>query len=215
MMAAVCAIKYQFSLKVNTNCKPHTRICNASEKKWITPQGLLPGDRVGVVAPAGPVNREELESGLHVIVKMGFKPVTGSHVLARKGFLAGSDAARAEDFMTMIEDPSIRAIFCARGGYGVNRILPLLDPRLIRKHPKIVVGSSDITLLLSYLNQHCDLVAYHGPMVSASFGCRPMSRSRKQFRNFLQGVRTQTPFTLRKAVRSIWGLPQGVLLAAT
>jgi muramoyltetrapeptide carboxypeptidase len=144
---------------------------------------------VGVVAPAGPVDPQELETGLNVIRGMGFQPVLGRCVNDRKHFLAGEDEDRADDLMVMFQNPEIKAIFCARGGYGVNRILPLLDSKIIRKNPKVVVGSSDITLLLIYLLQKCGLVAFHGPMVSGSFGCKPMKISKTQFRKILTGVK--------------------------
>ena len=107
----------------------------------------------------------------------------------RKHFLAGEDEDRADDLMVMFQNPEIKAIFCARGGYGVNRVLPLLDPKIIRKNPKVVVGSSDITLLLVYLLQKCGLVSFHGPMVAGSFGCKPMKISKTQFRKLLTGVK--------------------------
>jgi len=160
-----------------------------SNLRLIRPKKLKQGDMVGVVAPAGPVDPEHLEAGLSVIRGMGFQPVLGRFVNDRKHFLAGEDADRADDLMVMFQNPEIKAIFCARGGYGVNRILPLLDSKIIRKHPKVVVGSSDITLLLIYLLQKCGLVAFHGPMVAGSFGCKPMKISKTQFRKVLTGVK--------------------------
>lgn len=152
------------------------------------PKKLKQGDAVGVVAPAGPVDPEHLEKGLRVIRGMGFQPVLGESVTARNGFLAGTDADRARDLMAMFEDPEIKGIFCARGGYGVNRVLPLLKPKIIQANPKAVVGSSDITLLLLYLMQKCSLIGFHGPMVAGSFGCRPMTLSKTQFRKTLTGT---------------------------
>ncbi len=164
-------------------------------KTPVRPKKLVQGDTVGVVAPAGPVNPQELERGLAIIRGMGFKVLLGEHLKDRQGYLAGSDADRAEDVMGMFENPEVKAIFCARGGYGVNRILPLLDSRTIQRNPKIVVGSSDITLFLLYLVQKCSLVAFHGPMVAGSFGCHPMKASKTQFRKILTGqkVRLSVP----------------------
>ena len=149
------------------------------------PSRLKEGDCVGIVAPAGPVNREELEKGLRVIRRMGFRPVLGEHVFSRERFLAGADEDRAHDLMAMFEDKAVKAIFCARGGYGVNRVLPLLDPRIIRKNPKILVGASDITLLLLYIHQKCSSIAFHGPMVSGNFGRYPMRKTKSQFQQIL------------------------------
>lgn len=160
-----------------------------ANRRLIRPKKLSQGDKVGVVAPAGPVDLLELEAGLKVVRGMGFQPVLGDHVKDRQHFLAGKDKDRAGDLMAMFENPEIKGIFCARGGYGANRILPLLDSRIIRKNPKVVVGSSDITLLLIYLIQKCGLVAFHGPMVSGSFGCKPMKISKTQFRKMVTGVK--------------------------
>ena len=160
-----------------------------ANRRLIRPKKLKQGDLVGVVAPAGPVDPQHLETGLKVVRGMGFQPVLGRFVNDRRHFLAGEDEDRADDLMVMFQNPEIKAIFCARGGYGVNRILPLLDSRIIRKNPKVVVGSSDITLLLIYLIQICGLVAFHGPMVSGSFGCKPMKISKTQFRKMVTGVK--------------------------
>jgi muramoyltetrapeptide carboxypeptidase len=96
------------------------------------------------------------------------------HLRQRRGFLAGSDRQRAEDLMGMFLDPRVKAMVCARGGYGSARLLPLLDYRAIRQHPKIVVGYSDITSLHLALLKQANLVSFHGPMLSSDFvkeGC--------------------------------------------
>ncbi|MFQ5449807.1 MAG: LD-carboxypeptidase [Nitrospinaceae bacterium] len=154
---------------------------------------------MGVVAPAGPVDPESLEKGLRVLQRMGFKPLVGKYVLSRHRYLAGKDEDRASDLMAMFENPKVKAIFCARGGYGVNRLLPLLKPKKIRKHPKILVGASDITLLLLYLLQKCSLAAFHGPMVAGNFGRHPMRKSKKQFFDLLTGKREGRKISSRQA----------------
>lgn len=160
---------------------------SARKPKALTlPPRLNPGDRIGVVAPAGPVDAAVYRKGLSVIAGMGWVPVPGRHVESSRRFLAGSDEARAEDLMQMFENPDIRAIFCARGGYGVNRLLPLLDRATIRRHPKAVIGSSDITLLLSFLLDKCSMVAFHGPM-AVTFGRHAMRKTRSQFAGLLSG----------------------------
>jgi len=156
-------------------------------KKLIRPKKLKKGDTVGIVAPAGPVDLELLEKGLQVIRSMKLEPVLGKHVLSKRGYLAGKDEDRADDLMSMFANQDVKAILCARGGYGVNRLLPLLKPNIIRKNPKIVVGASDITLLLLYLAQKCSLVAFHGPMVGGNFGQYGMKKTKKQFHDLLTG----------------------------
>ena len=147
-------------------------------------------DKVGVVAPAGPVDKAQLQKGLGVISEMGFQPVLGRYVYNRSRFFAGTDLQRAKDIMDMVLNPEIKAIFCARGGYGTNRILEYLDAKSIRANTKIFVGSSDITLLLHYLYLHCGLVGFHGPLIAGSFGRTPMKQSQEQFRNILMGKST-------------------------
>jgi muramoyltetrapeptide carboxypeptidase len=145
------------------------------------------GDVVGVVAPAGPVDPDLLEKGLKTLRRMELEPLLGKHVLSRRGYLAGKDEERALDLMSMFANKDVKAIFCARGGYGVNRLLPWLKPNVIRKNPKIFVGASDITLLLLYLYQKCSLVGFHGPMVAGNFGRYAMRKSKKQFHDLLTG----------------------------
>ena len=169
------------------------------------------GDKVGVVAPAGPVDKSQLEAGLAVIREMGFKPMLGKHIFARSRFMAGSDQDRAQDLMEMFRNPEVRAIFCARGGYGANRILSLLKPDEIRANPKIVVGSSDITLLLNFLVQQCRLVAFHGPMVAGSFGRAEMKQSKRQFKSLLTASDKAKFFRASKAKVFSKGVAQGKL----
>ncbi|MZH15667.1 MAG: LD-carboxypeptidase [Nitrospinae bacterium] len=156
----------------------------------IRPPKLHSGDKVGIVAPAGPVNREQLEKGLDVISEMGFEPVLGNFVYERSRYLAGTDSQRAKDVMDMVRNREIKAVFCARGGYGANRILDHLDAKVIRNNAKIFVGSSDITVLLHYLYLKAGVPGFHGPMIAGSFGRAPMKSSRAQFKNILMGKPT-------------------------
>ena len=156
-------------------------------KKLIRPKKLKKGDAVGIVAPAGPVDPELLEKGLKIIRSFQLEPVLGEHLFSKRGYLAGKDEDRADDLMSMFKNQDVKAILCARGGYGVNRLLPLLKPGIIRKNPKILVGASDITLLLLYLAKKCSLVAFHGPMVGGNFGQYGMKKTKKQFHDLLTG----------------------------
>ena len=130
---------------------------------------------------------------------MGFRYVLGKNVLSQNGFLAGSDSERAKDFMSMVKNPEVTAILCTRGGYGVNRIMKRLDFDLIKKVRKPIIGSSDITILLNYLNRKCSLVSFHGPMVAGSFGRMPMTKSRKTFCQALMGNMEMYSYSKRSA----------------
>lgn len=135
----------------------------------IKPPGLRPGDRVAVVAPAGAVDRELLDRGLESLRGFGLQPVCSAHLFDQHFYMAGSDEARAADLQTAFRQPDIKAVFCARGGAGMLRLLPRLDPLVFRDRPKIFLASSDVTSFLLYLYQKCGVVAFHGPMVAGDF----------------------------------------------
>lgn len=127
------------------------------------PPPLRSGDRIGIVAPAGPVDPEPLEAGINVIRRYGFEVIPAPHLYKRTGFFAGTDRERAADLLAMLEDPSIHAVLCARGGYGSQRLLPLLSGAIPTMAPKLFVGYSDITALHALL-QRSGWITWHGPM---------------------------------------------------
>ncbi len=131
------------------------------------PARLKPGDKIGIVAPAGPFDRDEFEQGLNVLQEMGFEVYVPGGLLDARGYLAGTDEHRAEAVNQLFADESIDAMICARGGYGSLRILPLLDYDTIAQNPKVFTGFSDITALLTVLFDRCGLVTFHGPVVTS------------------------------------------------
>jgi muramoyltetrapeptide carboxypeptidase len=123
---------------------------------------------VALVAPAGPLGeRDDVQRGVELCQALGYEPVPGTHVLDRYGYLAGTDQARLADLNQALRDPAIDAIWCLRGGYGVTRILPYVDLEALVRHPKVVIGYSDITALLLALNRATGVVTFHGPMSRA------------------------------------------------
>lgn len=138
------------------------------------PKRLRPGDRVGIVAPSGPVPEEKLTEGLEFLREWGLEPVVANHVCDPHpsfDYLAGIDEHRVRDFQESWCDPSLSAVFAARGGYGTQRVLDLLDWDALRDAaPKVFVGYSDLTVMHEALAQQLGLVTLHGPMAtSASF----------------------------------------------
>ncbi|MEZ4702114.1 MAG: LD-carboxypeptidase [Rhodothermales bacterium] len=130
----------------------------------IKPNRLRPGDTVGIVSPAGVTyHRVQIEILQEVIEVLGLKMKAGAHMLDRWGYLAGRDEDRAADINAMFADPEVDAIFALAGGWGSGRTLPYLDFELIRTHPKIFLGYSDITALLLAIQARTGLVAFHGP----------------------------------------------------
>jgi muramoyltetrapeptide carboxypeptidase len=130
----------------------------------IKPPRLKQGDGVGIIAPAGPVEPSEIEPAISLLESHGFKVCLGLHVYERKAYLAGDDEARLADLHEMFRNDEVRLILCARGGYGVHRILENIDYALAKKNPKIILGYSDITALLIALYRKTGLVTFHGPM---------------------------------------------------
>ena len=135
----------------------------------VKPRALRPGDRIAIVAPASPFSREEFDAGVIELRQLGFEPVFSNDIFARADYLAGSADLRARDFLGVWKDPDIAGVVAARGGYGSVHLLPLLDAAEIRRHGKVFVGYSDNTSILTWLNQACGLVAFHGPMVEGRF----------------------------------------------
>ena len=138
----------------------------SKDNKSIRPPSLKPGDTMGIVAPAGPFDPDKFMKGKAVLESMGFQTIFDDSIFQKNGFLAGTDFQRADQVNHLFADPSVQAIVCARGGYGSMRILSLLDFETIQKNPKIFLGFSDISALLSVLYDQCGLVTFHGPLVT-------------------------------------------------
>ena len=135
----------------------------------IKPRRLRLGDTIGIIAPASAsANPDGYARSAAALEQLGFKPKLSPNVRQRWGFLAGTDAERAADLMSMFTDDEVKGIICLRGGYGSARILPLLDFAVIRRHPKVFVGYSDITSLHCALRLQAGLVSFHGPMLEGA-----------------------------------------------
>ncbi|MEE1840814.1 S66 peptidase family protein [Streptomyces sp. JV190] len=132
------------------------------------PARLRPGARIAVVSPSGPVPADRLEAGLDVLRGWGLEPVEAPHVRqVHPGldYLAGTDEERAGDLQRAWCDPSVDAVICARGGYGVQRMADLVDWAAMRAAgPKVFIGYSDITVLHEAFAQRVGLATLHGPM---------------------------------------------------
>ena len=132
----------------------------------LNPPALNPGDLVGIVAPASNVKRNDLEAGCEALRRAGYRPFYFDSVLEQDLYFAGSAERRARELEAMFEREDVKAVLCARGGYGSNYLLDALDLQKIKSHPKIFVGYSDLTTLLTYFLDAAGLVTFHGPMVA-------------------------------------------------
>jgi muramoyltetrapeptide carboxypeptidase len=137
----------------------------ASNRKLVKPPALRPGDTVGIVAPASNVKPSELQAGCEALRRAGYKPFYLDSILDRDLYFAGTVARRIRELEQMFESEEVRAVICARGGYGANYLLKELDPARIIRNPKIFVGYSDLTALLTHFVDS-GLVTFHGPMVA-------------------------------------------------
>ena len=139
------------------------------EKKIIKPPRLKTGDTIGLIAPGSFIDDGELRDSIHSLELLGFKVVYTNNILARDGYLAGTDEQRASDINEMFSRKDINAVVAARGGYGCTRILPMLDYGVIKNNPKILVGYSDITALLFGIFKETGLICFHGPVGISTF----------------------------------------------
>ncbi|MER7840055.1 LD-carboxypeptidase [Streptomyces sp. NPDC096040] len=141
-------------------------------RELVRPSRLTPGARVAVVAPSGPVVEERLQAGLDILRGWDLDPVVAPHALAKDGglgYLAGSDPDRAADLQRAWCDPSVSAVLCARGGFGAQRLVDLLDWEAMRAAgPKAFVGFSDATVLHEAFATRLGLATLYGPVASGA-----------------------------------------------
>jgi muramoyltetrapeptide carboxypeptidase len=141
-----------------------------SKQPVIKPRRLSQGDLVGLIGPAGATfHPDRAEIARENLAALGLRVRFGDHLLDRYGYLAGRDEDRAADINHFFADPEVRAVLAQGGGWGCNRLLPLLDYELIRKNPKIVMGFSDVTGLILGIHSKTGLVTFHGPMGGSSW----------------------------------------------
>jgi muramoyltetrapeptide carboxypeptidase len=147
----------------------------------IKPRALKPGDRLAVVAPASAFKRDEFDAGVKELSRLGFRPTFDEGVFARERYLAGSAVLRAAAVRRAWADPEIAGIVCVRGGFGSAQLLPLLDKAEAARARKPLIGYSDVTSLLTFLTLHCNLVAFHGPMLAGRFDRGAAGYDRESF----------------------------------
>src|SRR5688572_11637505 len=160
----------------------------------IKPPSLKQGDLVGVVAPASNIKRDLLDEGCHELERLGFRVLYRPGITSALRYFAGTDERRAAEFLEMVRNPDVRAIFCARGGYGSARIIPYLEPEIIQANPKIINGCSDITTLLSFVDRQ-GIVSFHGPMVATTLRQGPAAYDEAVLLDILQGRKVSFPLT--------------------
>jgi muramoyltetrapeptide carboxypeptidase len=138
-------------------------------KTLVRPPRLVPGSRVALVAPAGPIlERDDLTRAGALCRALGYEPVLGKNAYSHHGYLAGTDDERLADLNAAVQDPGIDAIWCIRGGYGTIRLVDRVDYAALARHPKVVIGFSDITVLLNAVTRCTGVISFHGPVARAA-----------------------------------------------
>jgi muramoyltetrapeptide carboxypeptidase len=152
----------------------------------ILPAAMQQGDTIGLVSPSGPIiNRDNLEKGIQILKDAGYTLKFYRDFVNTEGYLAGSDQERADEFNSIWSDPEVKAVIAARGGYGSLRMLDMLDLEHVQKNPKILIGFSDLTVLLTAIHKITGMVTFHGPVVTTLASIDETSR--KSFFDVLSG----------------------------
>lgn len=146
---------------------------------------LEPGDTIGIVAPASFATSDKIGPAVDNLTKMGYQVRLGKSCSSRWHSYAGDDQLRAGDLNSFFEADAIKAIICLRGGYGVLRLLDKLEYNIIKNHPKILVGYSDLTLIHLSINQRANLITFHGPMLTSNFTAELDSETKASFEDAL------------------------------
>lgn len=128
------------------------------------PPFLRTGDKVAIVAPAGLIGPEQIASAIKIIESWNLSVILGKHLFSKYYNFAGSDTERTVDLQAALDNPEIKAVFCARGGYGAIRIIDKLDWSGFIKNPKWIIGYSDMTILHACINNVLKIASVHGPM---------------------------------------------------
>lgn len=139
---------------------------NPSERVIIPPY-LKPGDTIGITSPAGHISLEEIQPAKLLMEQWGFRVLVGSTIGKQDYTFGGTDEERRADLQSMLDDPAIHAVMCARGGYGLVRIIDRLDFSRLRRKPKWIIGFSDVTVLHSHLSSQLNMASIHSKMCNS------------------------------------------------
>lgn len=140
----------------------------ASKLLMKTPPYLKKGDTIGIVAPAGFMPLEKMEACIHTLENWGYQVKLGNTTHSNStNYFSGTDDERLADLQMMLDDKDVKAILCARGGYGMSRIVDRIDFKRFKKNPKWIIGFSDITVLLAHVYARFKIASLHAPMAAA------------------------------------------------
>ena len=174
------------------------------------PPALAPGDKIRLVAPASPFDRNAFKAGFSALTALGFEPVVAKAEFSARGFLAGDDASRAERLARALAEPETKAVWAIRGGYGTVRTLAQLDLGRLRRSDKLMIGFSDLTALLVNLATPGGLACVHGPVITQL--AKLSGAQRRWVRALICDPRPSGPVPLGRLKRVVPGRVDGPLL---
>lgn len=166
---------------------------------------------IAIFAPAGPVDAKKLSAGVARLVSAGFVPRTARGLLEENGYLAGNDAHRAAQASWAISLPEARGLMAARGGYGTSRILPTIEWKKLVRRPRLVIGYSDVTAILSYLSTRLRIPSIHGPMAAADLARRTDGDALDAFSRLARGAVSASETWGHACDRLRGGAAEGIL----
>lgn len=152
------------------------------------PPYLKKGDTIGILCPSGFMPAENAATCIETLQNWGYKVKVGNTLGNQFHYFSGTDKERTQDLQKMLDDNSIKAILCARGGYGLSRIIDKLDFQKFKKHPKWIIGFSDITVLHAHIYQHFQIATLHAPMAAAFNGEGYKNEYVASLKNVLSGI---------------------------
>ena len=179
------------------------------------PPYLKPGDTIGIVCPAGYMSIEKAETCVRVLGEWGYQVKKGNTLGGNSGnYFSGTDEERLADLQAMLDDETVHAVLCARGGYGTGRIIDRLSFRNFKKHPKWIIGFSDITILHAHLYRNFKIASLHAPMANAFNDEGYMTEYVQSLQKALAGKRANyqcAPHTFNKKGEAVGELVGGNL----
>lgn len=159
------------------------------------PPYLQKGDTIGITLPAGYMTKEKAQTCIDALQKWGYEVLVGKTLGSKsKTYFSGTDEERLNEFQAMLDEPSIKAILCGRGGYGVGRIIDQLDFTSFKKNPKWIIGFSDITVLHAHINRNYKIATLHSPMAGAFNDGGFKNKYVQSLKNALQGIKADYSF---------------------
>lgn len=170
----------------------------------IKPAKLKKGDKVALITPGGYISEKEKEESIENLESLGFEVVYSDKLMLMNGYFSGNDKERAEDINDMFERIDIKAIVCARGGYGCSRVLPLLNYKSIRENPKVLIGYSDVTALLYGIYKKTGLITFHGPVGISTYNDFSKNYFNKVLLNPLEELELDSSFS--ESNNNVYGL---------